>query len=118
MLGPLERAVVSVLEHRKEATTRDVLLELRSRGKDVAYTTVSTILTRLHAKGLIGRRSEAFKGGTRFVYQYKDIEGDYIDTLLGGLVTTFGENGVVHLAQRLDGLTPDDVQRLRQRLKT
>lgn len=118
MLGPLEREVVSVLKDRREVTARDVLLSLRDRGKDVAYTTVSTILTRLHAKGLIERRSEAFKGGERYVYAYKDIEGEYIDSLLGGLVSAFGERGVAHLAERLDGLSPADVRKLRERLKS
>lgn len=118
MLGPLEREVISVLKTREEATTRDVLLELRRGGKEVAYTTVSTILSRLHAKGLIERRSEAFKGGERYVYRYKDIEGEYIDSLLGGLVSAFGARGIVHLAERLDGLSPSDLQKLRERLKS
>ncbi len=118
MLGPLEREVIFALENHGEATTRDVLLELRQRGKDVAYTTVSTILTRLHAKGLIERRSEAFKGGERYVYRYKDIEGEYIDSLLGGLMSAFGTRGVAHLAEKLDGLSREDVQRLRERLRT
>lgn len=118
MLGPLEREIVSVLKSRNEATTREVLLDLRARGKDVAYTTVSTILTRLHIKGLIARRSEAFKGGDRYVYQYKDIESQYIDSLLHGLVAAFGSRGVVRLAERLDELSPDDIQQLRLRLRT
>ena len=118
VLGPLEREVISALKDHGEATTRDVLLELRRRGKEVAYTTVCTILTRLHAKGLIERRSEAFKGGERYVYRYKDIEGEYIDSLLGSLMSAFGDRGVAHLAERLDGLSKDDVQRLRERLKT
>jgi len=117
MLGPLEREVVWVLKSREQATIRDVLAELRTRGKDVAYTTVSTILTRLHSKGLIERRSESFKGGERYVYRYKDIEGEYIDSLLGGLVSAFGTRGVVHLARRLEGLSSTDIDRLRQRLK-
>lgn len=110
--------MISALEGRGEATTRDVLMELHRRGKEVAYTTVSTILTRLHTKGLIDRRSEAFKGGERYVYRYKDIEGEYIDSLLGGLMSAFGTRGVAHLAARLDGLSKEDVQKLRERLKT
>ncbi len=118
MLGPLEREVVAVLKERREGNTRAVLEGLRSRNKDVAYTTVSTILTRLYAKGAIDRRSEPFKGGERYIYMYRDIENAYIDDLLGGLVRTFGRPGVVHLAQRLEGLGEDDLKRLRERLRT
>lgn len=117
MLGPLEETVIAALKARREGTTRDLLEDVRARGKPVAYTTVSTILMRLHAKGVIDRRSEVYKGGERYIYAYRDIEGVYIDDLLRGLVTTFGQPGVVHLAERIDGLNEDDVKRLRERLK-
>ncbi len=117
MLGPLEQEVVAVLKELREGTTRAVLDGLHRRGKSVAYTTVSTILTRLHTKGVIDRRSEAFKGGARYLYAYRDIEAAYIDDLLGGLISTFGQPGIAHLAHRLEGLGEDDIRRLRQRTK-
>lgn len=107
-----------MLQERREGTTREVLEAVNRRGKAVAYTTVSTILTRLFQKGVIDRRSEAFKGGERYIYVYKDIERAYIDNLLGGLVSVFGRPGVVHLAERIEGLNEDDLRRLRERLKT
>ena len=115
MLGPLEQDIVAVLKEIHEGNTRAVLEGVRRRGKSVAYTTVSTVLTRLQAKGVIERRSEPFKGGERYIYVYRDIEGAYIDDLLGGLVSTFGRPGVDHLAQRIEGLGEDDLKRLRQR---
>ncbi len=118
MLGPLEQEIVAVLKDLREGNTRTVLEGLRRRGKTVAYTTVSTILTRLNDKGVIDRRSEAFKGGTRYIYMYRDIEGAYIDDLLGSLISTFGQPGVAHLAQRIEGLGEDDLKRLRQRLRS
>lgn len=117
MLGPLEREVIAALKRLGKANTRQVLAELHAGGSEVAYTTVATILTRLHHKGLIGRSPEPFKGAERFVYTYKDIESDYIDDLLGGLVSAFGQKGVVHLAERLGEMSEADVKRLRSRLK-
>ncbi len=117
MLGSLESDVVAVLQELKEANTRQVLEAVNRRGKPVAYTTVSTILMRLHAKGILDRRSEEFKGGERYVYMYKDIEKAYIDSLLGGLVSVFGRPGVAHLAERIEGLSEDDLRQLRERLK-
>ncbi len=117
MLGPLEREVVAAVKRLGAATTREVMEEMHGAGSQVAYTTVATILTRLHRKGLVERRREPFKGAERFIYSYKDIESDYIDNLLEGLVAAFGKRGVAHLAERLGGISEADLRRLRARLK-
>jgi predicted transcriptional regulator len=53
-LGELERAVMEVLwERRTPATARDVARALVDR--DLAYTTVMTVLDRLTKKGFVGR---------------------------------------------------------------
>ena len=80
-----------------------------------AYTTVATILMRLHRKGLVGRRREPFKGAERYIYSYKDIEPEYIDEVLEGLASTFGVPGIAHLAERLQGLSGKDLRRLQGR---
>ncbi len=117
MLGSLESDVVAVLQELKEGTTRQVLEGVNRRGHKVAYTTVSTILMRLHAKGIIDRRSEPFKGGERYLYAYKDIEAAYLDHLVGGLVSVFGRPGVTHLQERLEHLDDEKIRQLRERLK-
>lgn len=117
MLGSLESEIVAVLQELKEGTTRQVLDGVHRRGHAVAYTTVSTILTRLHAKGVIDRRSEPFKGGERYRYAYRDIEEAYLDSLLGGLVSVFGRPGVTHLAAKLEHLDDEKLRQLRERLR-
>ena len=117
MLGSLEQEVVASLRRLNRAPTGAVLDDLRSRGVDVAYTTVATILTRLHEKGLVKRVKERRGRAERLVYEYSDIEDAYIDQLLAGLSRTFGRAGVVHLAERVEELTPEDLERLRRRLK-
>ena len=117
MLGSLESEVVAVLQDLKEATTRQVLDGVTRRGHAVAYTTVSTILTRLHAKGVIDRKTEPFKGGERYRYVYKDIEEAYLDSLLGGLVSVFGRPGVTHLAEKIEHLDDEKMRQLRERLR-
>lgn len=117
MLGSLEQEVISSLKGLRKAPTGAVLEDLRARKIDVAYTTVATILTRLYEKGLIKRSTERHGRGARHVYAYLDIENEYIEHLLGGLATTFGREGVVHLAERLEDLTPDELERMRKRLK-
>ncbi len=117
MFGKTEREIIGSLEKRKKANVREIHTDLKERGLDLAYTTISTILERLHKKGVVGRVSEPYKGGDRYLYLYKDIEDDYIDSLLGGIVTVLGKKGVVHLAQRLEGITEEDLEKVRKRLK-
>ena len=53
-LGKLERKVMEIVWAQKNSSVRQVLNKL---GKDHkrAYTTIATVLNRLHTKGLLGR---------------------------------------------------------------
>jgi predicted transcriptional regulator len=60
-LGPLEMQVLGLLDGAEPQSVAD----LRARvGKKLAYTTVMTVLARLHKKGLVVR----VKDGPRFLY--------------------------------------------------
>ncbi|MFQ5761935.1 MAG: BlaI/MecI/CopY family transcriptional regulator [Candidatus Bathyarchaeia archaeon] len=117
MLGKTAKKIVGVLQKREKATVREVFEDLTAAGVNIAYTTVFTILERLHAKGFVDRVNESYRGAERFVYVYKDIESRYIDDMLNSLVTIFGKGGVVHLAERLEELSEEDLKRLKERLK-
>lgn len=62
-LGPLEMQVLGLVgdEPQAVATLRD---RLAAAGADLAYTTVMTVLVRLHKKGLVARK----KDGQRWLY--------------------------------------------------
>jgi predicted transcriptional regulator len=65
LLGPLERRVMEHLWQRGPQAVGDVLEALnRSGERKLAYTTVMTILVRLHEKGHLTRQRE----GRRFRY--------------------------------------------------
>ncbi len=64
-LGAAELEVLKVLWDREPATVRDVLNALHSQGRDLAYTTVQTLLTRLESKGVVSSN----KSGLAFVYK-------------------------------------------------
>jgi predicted transcriptional regulator len=116
MLGSLESEVMASLHQGGQASARDVRGRLRSRGVDVAYTTVATILSRLYAKKLVRRRREPCQGGSRFVYRPVDFERRYLRTMLKGVVDLFGPAGVVHLNEELKKLRPAERRKLRRRL--
>jgi predicted transcriptional regulator len=117
MLGSLESEVFAALREAKQGSARDLRGRLKARGIEVAYTTVATILSRLHAKGLVRRRREACRGGSRFVYRPVDFERRYLKTMLKGVVELFGPAGVVHLSEELEKLQPADERKLRRRME-
>jgi len=116
MLGSLESEVLGTLRTLGEAPARDVRKGLEARGVRVAYTTVATILTRLHGKRLVTRRRETCRGGERYVYRPANVEHKYLINVLRGVVDMFGPAGVVHLNEEIAKLNPREERELRRRL--
>ncbi|HTS32508.1 MAG TPA: BlaI/MecI/CopY family transcriptional regulator [Thermoplasmata archaeon] len=116
MLGALETEVMSTLRQLEEAPAANVRRSLERQGTRVAYTTVATILARLHAKGLVRRRREPCRGGERYVYRPAEVEEKYLKNILRGVVAMFGPAGVVHLNEELAKLNPNEEKALRRRL--
>lgn len=67
MLGDAELEVLKVLWDGGPMTVREVLGVLQRMGRELAYTTVLTMMTRLEAKGVV----TANKSGTAYVYRPK-----------------------------------------------
>jgi predicted transcriptional regulator len=63
-LGPLEMQVLGLLRTGEAQGVSEVHDALSADGHELAYTTVMTVLTRLHEKGLLTRT----KVGRRFAY--------------------------------------------------
>jgi predicted transcriptional regulator len=116
VLGSLEAEVLASLRELGEAPARDVRTALERHGTKVAYTTVATILSRLHDKRLVKRRRETCRGGERYVYRAGDIPEKYFANLLKGVVAMFGPAGVVHLNEEIAKLKPSEERELRRRL--
>ncbi len=56
--GQLESRVMELVWQKGSATVREVHRTLTRRQKDVAYTTVMTVMSRLHEKGFLTREPE------------------------------------------------------------
>ncbi|HEY8271094.1 MAG TPA: BlaI/MecI/CopY family transcriptional regulator [Pseudobdellovibrionaceae bacterium] len=63
-VGPLELEVLGILNSSGEQSVTDLQTSLKRSGHDLAYTTVMTVLVRLHKKGLVTRK----KQGRLFLY--------------------------------------------------
>lgn len=102
-LGPLEAVVMERLWKRGSATVRDVVEDL-GRTRSLAYTTVMTIMTRLHTKGLLERDRD----GKTYVYRPAFTREEHRERLsrdlVRGLVDEFGELALAQFAAELDGV--------------
>lgn len=109
LLGPLEYAAMSALWAESPANVNVVLKRVnarRARGDELAYTTVMTVLARLHDKGLLDR----VKAGRGYDYTPRYSERALIDHLgrqqVDDLVDRFGPVALTQFAAALRDRDP------------
>ena len=112
LLGPLEQKVMAVLWQLGHGTVREVLDRLDSSPKP-AYTTVMTIMVRLHEKRLLNRSPR----GNSFVYQPTMTPEGLIENAsrkaVRNVLDQFGEVAVSHFLEEAE-LSVQQLQRLRE----
>jgi predicted transcriptional regulator len=111
-LGPLEMKVLGLLGARASSVA-DVRRGLRAAGDDLAYTTVMTVLVRLHEKGFVTRE----RRGNRYEY-VRSAEGPRAGEGLIARVrrALFRDDRVRPFVALLDddSLTREDLRELRR----
>ncbi|MDB4914942.1 MAG: BlaI family transcriptional regulator, partial [Gemmatimonadetes bacterium] len=107
----LQLEIMKVLWSRREATAAEVQLALEDR--ELAITTVSTLLSRLEKRGIVTHRNE----GRLFIYQATLSEPDVRASMVGSLVDSmFGGDPAALVSQLLSArdVSPGDVDRMRK----
>lgn len=97
--GELEASVMDRLwEAEGPRSVRDVLVDLQ-RTRDIAYTTVMTVMERLFRKGLLARE----EAGKAFLYRPVLSRADYTaDAMAAALADTRDRDAaLVHFAQKV-----------------
>lgn len=101
LLGPLETEVMSRFWRRGPATVREVVDEL-TKDRDLAYTTVMTVMVRLERKGLLKRE----RTGKMYLYRAAltrdQHEARVSRDLARGLVSQFGDAALAAFSAELD----------------
>src|SRR4051794_27889784 len=77
-MGPLEMEIVGMMERDKPISVATVRERLKRGGRELAYTTVMTVLARLHSKKILSRVRE---GRGYLYYAAKDV-GEMKESLL------------------------------------
>lgn len=114
LLGSLEYRVMQDLWRRFPASVGDVLERINAARDDdpLAYTTVMTVLSRLHDKGIVDRE----KHGRGYQYRPRYTEDELVERLgraeVERLVERFGGVALAHFATALEQADPDQLARL------
>ena len=115
LLGSLEYRVMQDLWRRFPATVTDVLERInadRGSGDRLAYTTVMTVLSRLHDKGILDRE----KHGRGYQYRPRYTEAELVEQLgrdeVDRLLERFGGVALAHFATALEQADPEQLARL------
>jgi predicted transcriptional regulator len=116
-LHELEAEVMDEVWRRDEVTVRDVLEALNKGRKQRAYTTIMTIMSRLHRKGVLERE----RVGKTDVYRPVMSRDEYLDARakreVDELVADYGDLALAHFARQLHTLDPKRREQLRRLAK-
>jgi predicted transcriptional regulator len=101
--GALEKEVLVILSTQNGALTPAQVR--RVLGRELAYTTVMTVLTRLHDKGFVQRK----RVGRAFAYRF-DADGAALTSLAMGRLLDGVDDRAAVLARFVGELSPADVE--------
>jgi predicted transcriptional regulator len=104
-LSLLENDVMNVVWRLEKCSVRDILPNLAN--KNYAYTTIATILNRLHKKGLVSKKLEK----SSYVYSARVTKESYTknvaQSFLKKFIGSFGNVAVSSFAESIDDLPED-----------
>jgi len=103
ILGELEADIMEIIWAKEESVSvRDVLSELR-KTREIAYTTVMTVMSRLNKKGLIV--CNKFHKGQAFIYSSvfskEEFTKNTVKSVLKGLLSSFSDIAVTQFVNEL-----------------
>jgi predicted transcriptional regulator len=106
-LGELETEVMRRLWRRDTPTTVRELVDELQQDREIAYTTVMTVLDNLHRKGWLRRRRD----GRAYRYEAVSSGDRYSAELMRGALDTSPDH-VAAFAHFLQQLSPEEVEAL------
>ncbi len=116
-LGPLEKQILEIVWDQGEATVQDVRRARALKEKNLAYTTVMTILKRLTDKGVLDRHKE----GRAYVYEPRRTKQSFLRNLvkqtIDNLVDRYGDPALAAFLEEADDISDKDRKRLLKQLR-
>lgn len=112
-LSELQLAILRVLWREDEATVARVQELLRAEGRDLAHTSVATMLSRLETRGAVGRRTEGRQLVYRPLVEERDVKRSMVSALTERLFAGDPTALVHHLIDE-GAIDADELARLRK----
>ncbi len=113
ILGELEAEIMEIVWARREVTVRQVHHKLESK-REIAYTTVMTVMSRLAEKGLLRQ----IRSGMAFVYQPAYCKEEFMERsvrkVLRELVQDFSAPAIHQFVESVHETQPDKMAELAQ----
>lgn len=113
-VGPLELEVIGILNGAPDQSVAEIQAALKSAGHELAYTTVMTVLVRLHNKGLVTRE----KSGRQFLYSAaKKKDSSPLNIFEKVKKSLFGSERlkpILSLLEAEDNLSRDELEALKE----
>ena len=110
-LGTLESAVMEIVWSREKATVRDVYRVLTAR-REIAYTTVMTVMSNLTRKNVLQRH----RRGRAYVYipifSREEFNRSKVVEFVGALKGWFTEPAMTYLVDRMVDIDPQSLTEL------
>ena len=107
ILGDLESEIMEIVWSIGQASVRDVLTELEKKRK-IAYTTVMTVMSRLHDKGVLKRKMD--RGGAFLYLPIKDKKSFLAQASEKIIKNFLREYGDIAVAQFVDIIETSDTK--------
>lgn len=105
-LSDLEQEIMNIVWNLKKCKVRDVLYQV-SEKKKLAYTTVATILQRLHDKGLVKKEGE----GIAITYSPKlsreNFSKSMASSFLKKFISSYGDTAIASFVESVEDLPKD-----------
>lgn len=112
-LSPAELEVLRVLWDEGPCTVRQVLDALAGRGRDWAYTTVLTFLSRMNQKGVVSSDKSGLAHVYRAALTRNRVRKERLRTLVDDLYDGAAGSLVLHLVKS-QNLSREDIEALQQ----
>ncbi len=105
VVGNLESDILCTLwDKNGKVSCREVFGKIKKKHK-VAYSTVVVYLDRMYQKKLVDRKTEAGKGGVKYLYSPKYSRDEFISSIskkfLNYLKRSFGEASIAYLKKNI-----------------
>ena len=117
VLGELESDVMEIIWQSKGPIAVRTVTQSLQKKRQIAYTTVMTIMGRLVEKGLLKRK----ESGKAYIYKCVYSKDRFLTRvsrqIIKNFIASFGWSAVAHFAEEVNRLTPTKRKELKKLLK-